>query len=64
MKNLNSKKLMALAAALFTLNISSTAFAAEISAADAKDVASKVVPASASYAVSYTHLTLPTMAVV
>jgi molecular chaperone HtpG len=49
MKNLNSKKMMALAAALFALNISATAFAAEISAADAKAVAVKVVPASAEY---------------
>ena len=49
MKNLNSKKMMALAAALFALNISATAFAAEISATDAKNVAVKVVPASAEY---------------
>ncbi len=49
MKNLNSKKMMALAAALFALNISATAFAAEISADVAKSVASKVVPASAEF---------------
>lgn len=56
MKNLNSKKMMALAAALFALNISATAFAAEISAADAQAVAAKLVPASAAHVVTENDL--------
>ena len=52
MRNLNKRNLMALAAALFAFNISATAFAAEISAAEARNVAAKVVPASAEYVVT------------
>lgn len=43
------KKLMALAAALFALNIGATAFAAQISAVDAQNIATKLVPASAAF---------------
>lgn len=52
MKKINGKQMMVLAAALFTLNMNASAFAAEIGAQQAKDIAVKVVPASASYIVT------------
>lgn len=52
MKKLNAKNLMVLAAALLTLNISVPAFAAEVTAMEAHEIASKAVPASAEYIVT------------